>query len=187
MYEINLANRLLQEWVHFVTALASLLTGTECLVFQFMPSASISIQFVSKLVIILQLIQVLLVWMMIIQARTWDSVLLLCLLVRQFAISFNAFLIHIIPCRRTTQPLCVRFFPLCCSCRNSWFEHISELNNNFVRFTITLSASPKKKKNGIKKWSLFVKINIFHQFLPHGSHILLLSRHGDVTHVHWPE
>ena len=44
---------------------------------------------------------------------------------------------------------------------------------SIVRFTFTLSAS---QIYAIKKWCGFSKINVFHHFLPHGSHILLLFR-----------
>ena len=39
----------------------------------------------------------------------------------------------------------------------------------------------------VKKCCRFVKINVFHQFLPHGSHFLLLSSHLDVIHVYRQE
>ena len=43
------------------------------------------------------------------------------------------------------------------------------VKNNFIRFAFTLSASRFFVN---KKWCWFSKINVFHQFLPHGSHIL---------------
>ena len=51
--------------------------------------------------------------MVIIQAKTWDFVQLLCLFVRQFAISLNTFFEHVLPCHRTTQPSLREVFTTC--------------------------------------------------------------------------
>ena len=90
-----------------------------------------------------------------------------CLFVRQCTISFHAFSSMSFHVARPRHRLSVRFSPpwpfFSCSSRNSWFEHFSVfLNNCFVRFTFTLSAS---QVYVIKKWNWFVKINIFHQFV----------------------
>ena len=72
---------------------------------------------------------------------------------------------------------CVKILPswyvFSCSGRNSWFEHFLVLTDNvFVRFTFTLSASQICM---IETWCWFVKINKFHEFLPHWSHILFFQ------------
>ena len=66
-----------------------------------------------------------------------------------------------------------------CSC----YLRIS-LNNCFIRFALTLSTSQIHVSRNEKR---FVKIHIFHPFLPHGSHILLLSCHFDVIHTYHQE
>ena len=78
---------------------------------------------------------------------------------------------------RPSDCFCVRFLPprqfLSCSRRNSWSEHVSVcFNDTFVRLAFALSAS---QIDVAKKWCLFSKIDQFHQFLQHGTQILLIS------------
>ena len=92
MCEINLAKLLSQVWVHFLSALASLLTDHKCLVYQFAPSTSMSRQFVSILLIFLQLIQVLPSWTgdhPRKDLKLWKTPTLFCLPARN--VSLNAF------------------------------------------------------------------------------------------------
>ena len=153
MHQIKRANHLSQALVLWLIEQVCSLTK-ECQVYQVVPNTSISRQFVSILLTIL-------FWN---GDRTGDFVWLLCLFLCQFTISLNSMLsmsFHVVGPRHC---LCVRIFPPCPS-RVSWFEPFSVfLNNVLVRFTITLSASPIYE---IKKWSWFVKIHNFHQFLPH--------------------
>ena len=51
---------------------------------------------------------------------------------------------------------------------------------DLVRFAFTLSAC---QVYVVKKRCWLNRINKFHKFLPHGSHVLLSSRHFDVIHV----
>ena len=78
------------------------LLSTRCLVHQFEPSTSISRRFenIHRTINSPTVLAV-----VIIQARRWNCVQLLRLFVCQFAVSFNAFFEHVLPCRRTTQPI----------------------------------------------------------------------------------
>ena len=72
---------------------------------------------------------------------------------------------------------CVKILPswyfFSCSGRYSWFEHFLVLTDNvFVRFTFTLSESQMYM---IETWCWYVKINKFHQVLPHWSHTLFFQ------------
>ena len=82
---------------------------------------------------------------------------------------------HVLPYRKTTQLFLREFFPpwkfFNCFSRETWFKHFfTLLYNSFIRFAFTLNAS---QVHVIKKWRWFVKINVLHQFLPHGNRILL--------------
>ena len=84
--------------------------------------------------------------MMLIQARTWNFVQVLCLFVRQFTIFLNSFLSMSFNVVGPRNRFCVKFFPplyfFSCSSRNSLSEHFSVfINNDFVRLPFTLSAS----------------------------------------------
>ena len=83
---------------------------------------------------------------------------------------------HVLPCRRTRPPCLGEFFPpwkfFSCSSRNTWFEY--PLRSRWVHPRCSWSRNDVGSSR-----------SIFHQFLPHGSHILLLSSHVDVIHVYW--
>ena len=116
---------------------------TRCQVVQIVPS--ISRQFVSKLLTILQLIRVLLAWIDdIIQIRAWDFVVkLLHFFVFQFTVSLNAFLSMSFHVVRPRYCVCLRFSPsgqfFVCFSRNTRFKHLLILFNNcFIRFAFPL-------------------------------------------------
>ena len=124
--------------------------------------------------------------LMIIQARTWNFVYLLHFLVCQFTVSLNAkssMSFHVVgPCHK----LCVRLFPpwqlFSCSSRNVWFKHLCVfLKNNFIRFAFTLSTS---QVFVIKKWSWFVKINVFINFFHLGAIFCFFPTIFYVIHVY---
>ena len=143
----------------------------KCLVYQCVPNTSMSRQFVSMHLIILQMIQVL-------PSRTGDhpsksfetlyncSVLL-------FANSqhISTHFRHVLPCRRTTR-LCLREISqklviVSGNSKNTWFKHICKfLNSDFIRFAFTLNTA---QIFVFKKWCEVMKINAFHEFLPRGS------------------
>ena len=156
----------------------------ECQVHQFLPSTSISRQIVSIHRTILQLIQV---------PPSWNDdhpckALKLCTIVPSFCLHIHNIsqrtFSRDLPCRWTTRQFLREIFShlgnvFSCSCRNSWFEHFSVfVHNSFVRFCIHVECNCQM--HVVKEWCWFVKINIFHQFLSPGSHILLLSSHVDV-------
>ena len=84
-------------------------------------------------------------------------------------------------CRRTSHGFCLGFFSVApaemCDSDISLYCCIISV----VRFAVALSASVVTLDRGNDGW--FVKINFFHQFLSHGSNILLLSSHFDTVHV----
>ena len=108
-----------------------------------------------------------------------DLVQLLNRFLCHFAISFHAFLrmtFHVI---KPSDRFRVGFLPTMqlfnCSSGDSWLEHLSFfINNTFVRFAITMSAS---QVHMVKKWCRFHQINEFHSFLPHAVEVLLHSSH----------
>ena len=158
----------------------------ECQVHQFVPSRSMSRQFASILLTTLQPIQVPRSWNVDHPRKDFET-LYCCsvFFVRQITISLNAFLsmlFHVVGPRS-------RFFAWGFSHRDNLSVAPAEIRdsytlllcNNFVRLAFSLSASQIQV---IKKWHWFVKINIFHQFLPHGEpHSVSFSSHFHVVHV----
>ena len=158
---------------------------TECLVFRFVPNTSISIQFVSKLLTILQMIQFLPVW--IDDHPSKDSKLYFVaplsylparnIVQRTFE--------HVLPCRRTMPPSLHEAFPTLVNFQLLQQKYVIQTSLYipqlwFFWFAFTLSTS---QIYAVKKWCWFFQIHIFHPFLPRGSHFLLLSSHFDVIHV----
>ena len=164
MYEINLAKRLSHACVHLVTDRASLLT-IECRVHQFAKNTSILGHFVGILLTMLHLIQ--------------SKDIRQSLSTHFLSISF-----HVV---RPHDRRCVSFSHLehfsvaLAEIRDSNIFLHSSINDDFVRLASTSIAS---QENVVEKCSWFVKINILHRFLPHGSHILSLSSHFSVMCVH---
>ena len=88
----------------FATALASLLTTIERLVFQLVPRASISKQIVSILVIILRQVRILTVWTDVHPSKDlifWKTASLSCLPIHNIA---QRIFEHVLPSRRTKPP-----------------------------------------------------------------------------------
>ena len=179
MCEINLASRLSHAWVHFVTALGSLLTDHRMSRRPFVPSTSISSQFASKLLTILQLIGVLPAWIddhPSIDLKLCKVAPLSWLPIHSIA---QRIFEHVPQCRKTTLHFAreVLHIPVIfrCSSRSAWFTHLLLLFDKcFIRFEFTLSTSQVYM---VTKRCGFVNIHFFHQFLQHGSHILLLPSH----------
>ena len=160
---------------------------TRCQVVQFVPRTSILRQFVSKLLIILQLIPIPPFWTdgrpnkdeKLYKVAPLSDLQIHSIVQRIFG--------HVLPCRRTT-PLFVRgalpnLVIFCCSSRNSWFEHLRiSFNNRFIWFAFSFSAS---QIHMVKKWCRFVNMYVSHQFLPHRSQILILPNHSNVIHTFW--
>ena len=126
---------------------------------------------------------------MVAQAWSWDLIKLLCLFIRQFATSMDALFrvtVHIVrPTRLFLRQVFHTQVIFGCSCRNSWFEHLSVfLNHTSVRCAFTLSTS---QVHEVKKWWWFSKINGLHQCLPHRTHILRSSSQFHVVHVYRQE
>ena len=146
----------------------------ECQAYQFVPGTSISKEFVSKLWTILPRISVLLLWSgghPSKDLRLRQVTLSFCLPARNLS---QRIFEHVLPCRRISQPSLREAFPtlvifllLQQKFRDSKMSLLC-IGNNFVRFAFTLS---KSQVYMIKKWCWFVKINDFHKFLSHGSHI----------------
>ena len=147
MYEINRFRRLSQALVHFVIDRASLFTDHKIYqVFQFVLCISISEQFESIHVTILQQISFLLLWsgghrcMEQILCRVVESS---CLPTHNIAPHISS---HDLPCHKDHEE--IRKFSECgsfsCSHRgNSRFKHGSVIVHNiFAYFTLSLSASP---------------------------------------------
>ena len=134
---------------------------TECLVFRFLPYTSILIQFASKPVIILPMIQVLPVWI----DRQPGKDLKLCVTAPLFCL----------PARSVAQ----RIFEHVLPCRRTMLLFLREAVLTPVIFQLIL-LHPKYTCS--RKWSWFVKNNVF-EHVPHGSHILLLSSILYVIHV----
>ena len=148
--DLNVGLKLLSIW-WLIEQICSL--TKECQVYQFVPNTSTPRQFVSILLTVHFL------EMVIIPGRTRDYQLL--------------------PCRKTTRPslrevshtlaifqLLQQKFVIRAFCTfQSWFRsvyiHVERTPNIF----------------GIEKWCWFLKVHVFHQFLPHGSHIRLYSSH----------
>ena len=96
---------------------------------------------------------------------------------------------HVFPCRGSTMKFFARrlSYPgnFCCSSRNTWLKKknfVKLFNSCFIRFAVPLRTS---QVNMVKKRCWLVKINVFHQFLPHWTHILLLSSYFDDIHIYW--
>ena len=129
--------------------------------------------------------QFLLFELMIIQTRMRNFVKLLHFFVCQLTVSFKAFLsmsFHDVgPRYCLCKFLRPRYFSVApaemCFKHPCWL-----LNNCFVWFAFPLSAS---QVYVVKKWCGFADVHMFHQFHPHGSHILLLSCHFHVIHIYW--
>ena len=154
---------------------------------QFAPSISISRRFVSKLLRILQLIRVLPAW--IDDHPGKDLKLckvapLSCLLVQSIA---RRIFEHVLPCRRTTLQLSREAFPILIIFQLLQQKYVIQtslvlFHYCFIWFAFTLSTS---RVFMVKKWCAFRQYPHFHQVLPHGSHILLLSSLSDVIHMYW--
>ena len=119
-------------------------------------------------------------------AKTWcgELVQLLHCFVCHFAVPFNTFLRMTFHFERTRRNVCTIFSDssnfFSCSCSDARFELFTVLvTHTFVRFTFALSASQLHVIKGQRRLS---QINVFHQFLPHGIEILLLSSQFDVIH-----
>ena len=124
--------------------------------------------------------QFLLLEVMVVQTRSWDFVL---------AISFIVLFEHVLPCRRTTLPSLREVFPSLAIFQLFQQKFVIRtffvfLNNIVVRFAFTLSAS---LIHVVTERCWFSKINQLHQFLPHGTPILLSSSHSHVVHVYRQE
>ena len=78
--------------------------------------------------------------------------------------------LHVLPCRKSKQPSSREVFLhpgnfFSCFSRNSWFEHFSLLFcNQLVRFTFSLSASPKNtwSRNDVGSSRSIFLVNFFH-------------------------
>ena len=158
----------------------------ECQAYQFVPSTSISRQFVSTPWKILQLIHVPLSWND--DHPSDDS--RLCIVAVFFARSqylsthFLNLSFHI---RRTTLPSLREAFPtlVIFSVAPAEFRDSYILACSSIMTSFGLHSRRVHPKYSIKKWSWFVQIKCFHHFLPHGSHILHLSSH--VIHANQQE
>ena len=124
---------------------------------------------------------VLLLELMTIQARTWNCVQLFSLVGRQFRVSLNAFLsmsFHVVGPRYS---LALGF-----SHTGNFSVAPAEIrDSNIILYSsiiISFGVHSHSQIFVIKKWRWPVKINMFHQFLPHGCHIMLLYSHFDVIH-----
>ena len=151
-------------------------TIKNCQVVQFVSNTSMTRQFVSKLLIILQQIQVPPVYT---DDHPNKDVKLCkvaphsCLPIQSIA---RRILWAVLPCRRTTLLFCACGFwhqgNFCCSSSNMWFKHLRKLFNGcFIRFAFTLSAS---QIHMVKKWCGFVNIHIFRQFVHMGAKFCFL-------------
>ena len=119
---------------------------------------------------------------MIIQARTWNFVKVLhfyCLLARSIAHSIFE---HAPPCRRTTLPSLREASPT--AVNNQLLQHKYVIQTWFCNrqqhlyfFHIVFEYIPSLRDQEMK---LVRQDQRFHQFLPHGSHIMLLSSHFHV-------
>ena len=137
----------------------------ECQVYQFVPCTRITRQSESILPTILQLIQVPLSWNDDHPSKDLRLCVVAPLSVLQIHSTAQRIFEHALPCRRTQSSLREAF---------STLVIFQLLQQKFVIRTFMLSAS---QVHVIKKWRWLVKINVFHQVLPHGSHIMLLSSH----------
>ena len=151
----------------------------KCQVYLFVPNTSISRQFASILLIILQLIQAPAPWLDDHPSKD----LKLCTSALAFCVPIHNVSTHFWARPSMSQNHATAF---------AWrFSHPSDSNislysffSDFVHFTFTLSTS---QIHMVKKWCWFAKIHKFHQILPHWSHIPLSSSHFDVINVNRQE
>ena len=111
----------------------------------------------------------LLLKLMIIQTRAWNFVQLPIRNVVQRIIE------HVLPRRRLALRFVLKVFPIpvifLLLHRCTWFKHLFALfNDSFIWIAFKLRTCQEYL---VKKWCLFVNIHIIHQFLSHGSHILV--------------
>ena len=124
----------------------------ECLVFQFVPSTNISKQFVSILEIVLQLIQVLPVWIHDHPSndlKLWITVPHSCLQIHSIA---QHIFEHVLPSRGTRPSSLREAFPtlvvFSCSSRNTCFKTYFENSSIIVSFGLHSRWVHHKKKHG---------------------------------------
>ena len=170
MCEINLANRLSHVWVHFVTALASLFADHSISGLPIRAKYKhLKMIFVSKLVIILQLIQFLLVW-------TDDhpsNDMKLCITAPLSCLRIHSIVQrifeHALPCRKTMRLFLREAFRTLVTfqlLKQKYMIQTSLCSSIIISFGLH-SHWVHPQVYVIKKWSWFVEINVFFHYFFH--------------------